>query len=141
VLFAVMHKHSLDHGDAERVDELFQLCKQALRVSFLIHAEVCPDEERSLYQLILSFDLKHPNRQSSTAVQLRRLSKAQRSDRFRLNIDLGIESAVHGTLVRYLQKLLPLSLVERSFEMNVAFDSVDLAFLCFAVPTIRRVNL
>lgn len=69
-----------------------------------------------------------------------RRSRRYRSDRSRLNIDLGFEGAVNGTLVRDLEQLLPLIRLELSYQVNLALDSVDLAFLCFAVPAIRRVN-
>ena len=65
VLFAMMHKHPLDHRDAERVDELFQLREQTLRVSFLVGVEVRADEKRALHHLVLCFDLKHSASQSS----------------------------------------------------------------------------
>src|ERR1700682_4401821 len=67
--------------------------------------------------------------------------QAARSDRLRLNINLGAEGAVNGTLVRNLEKPLLLFRVELSHEVNVTLNSVDLAFLCFAVPTIRGVDL
>src|SRR5205814_9345444 len=60
MLFAVMHKHPLDHRNAKRVDKLFQLREQALRVSFLVRLEVGPDKKRALDQLLLCFDFKHP---------------------------------------------------------------------------------
>ena len=60
MLFAVMHKHPLDHRNAKRVDKLFQLREQALRVSFLVGVEVGPHKKRALDQLVLCFDFKHP---------------------------------------------------------------------------------
>src|SRR5207247_10691033 len=75
------------------------------------------------------------------AVQPRRMFQAERSDRFSLNVNLGAKGAVHGAFVRNLEKLFPLFLIERTHEMNLAFNSVDLAFFCFAVPAIRRVDL
>jgi hypothetical protein len=48
---------------------------------------------------------------------------------------------VNGTFVRNLEKPLLLFRLELSHEVNVALNSVDLAFLCFAVPTIRGVDL
>src|SRR5450432_239190 len=63
------------------------------------------------------------------------------SDRFRLNINLGFERAVNGTLVRDLEQLFLLFRIQLPHEMNVALNSVDFAFLGFAVPAIRRVNL
>lgn len=47
---------------------------------------------------------------------------------------------MNGTLVRNLEQPFPLFRVEVSHELNLALDSIDLAFLGFAVPAIRRVN-
>jgi hypothetical protein len=64
-----------------------------------------------------------------------------RSDRSRLNINLGWEGAVNGTLVRYLEQPFSLFWIEVSHELNLALDAIDLACLGFAVPAIRRVDL
>jgi len=48
---------------------------------------------------------------------------------------------VNGTFIRDLEEFLLLFFVEISRQMNLALDSIDLAFLRFAVPAIRRVNL
>ena len=55
VLFAMMHQHPLDHRNAERVDELFQLLEQTLRVSFLAGSMYAP--MRSARSVIFSFGL------------------------------------------------------------------------------------
>ncbi len=48
---------------------------------------------------------------------------------------------MNRTLVRDLEQPFLLFRVEVSHEMNLALDPVDLAFLRFAIPAIRRVNL
>jgi len=69
------------------------------------------------------------------------IARMVRSDRSRLNINLGFEGAVNGTLVRDLEQPFPLFRIEVSHELNLALDAIDFAFLGFAVPAIRRVNL
>src|SRR5687768_6611404 len=67
--------------------------------------------------------------------------RSVRSGQARLDVDLGLERAVHRALVRDLQELRPLLAVQRPLELDRSLDAIDLADLRLALGTVLGVHL